>query len=113
MYGFTQFCMFLCNWLVHMGFVMKSLGHELSPWLFPVHSAKWEDGMLIRLRLLLLSFKPSPFRHSPTMCRLCYMVWYLSQNAVYFITFFFGLSNMFFINHALKFKYPRHKCMNV
>ena len=88
MYGFTQFCMLLCNWPVHMGFMLKSLGHELSAWFFPVHSAKWVDRMLIRLRLLLPSFKSSPFCHSPAICCPCYMVWYLPQNSVYFITFF-------------------------
>ena len=61
MYGVTQFCVLLCNWPVHMGFMLKSLGLQLSPWFSPVHSAKWEDRMLIRLRLLLLLSNPVHF----------------------------------------------------
>jgi hypothetical protein len=77
--------MLLCNWPVHMGFMLKSLGHEPSPWFFTVPSAKWEDRMLIRLRLL--SNRVHFVIHQQSVI---HAIWfgYLPQNAVYFITFF-------------------------
>jgi len=65
MYGFTQFCMLLCNWPVHMGFMLKSLGLELSQWFFPVHSAKWEDRCWVKATVAFFQIQSiSPFTNN-------------------------------------------------